>query len=150
MRTTFHAAAAGLLLTLYASATPATAAPGPLRIIGTPQVAYWDYSNPKGKSKGVVYQFQTNRPLRKGWEVRMSGMSVLFVSRGGKGTCYNGEFGVGTDIMQGIHRLLRPGKLVTLEVREPRPFRKAHRGVRAQRFSGSRQAFRAAASGCRK
>lgn len=148
MRTT---RAAGVLcgaLLLGGTASYASAAVAPLRIIGTPALVYSQYSK---KDRTVIYQFQTNRPLGREWALYISGMYPMDVNEAGSGTCYQGQFGVGTDVMENIYRALRPGKLLTLDVREGKPSsERARRGVRVQRASSTNAAFKLAARACRR
>jgi hypothetical protein len=135
----------GVLLGGTASYT--SAAPGPLRIVGKPALVY---SQRGEKSKSVTYAFQTNRRLSRKWALYISGMYPMDVNEGSSGTCYSGEFGVGTDVMENIYRALRPGKLLTFDVREGKPSsRRARRGVRVQRASNTSEAGRLVSRACR-
>lgn len=147
MRTTLTAGVICGALLLGSTASYASAASGPLRIVGTPVLVYSQYGK---KSKSVTYAFQTNRRLSRKWALYISGMYPMDVNEGRRGTCYSGEFGVGTDVMANIYRALRPGELLTFDVREGKPSsRRARRGVRVQRASNANEAGKLASRACR-
>jgi hypothetical protein len=117
-----------------------------LRIVGTPKLVYWDQGSGK---RSAVFQFQTNRRMRSNWNVRLNGINLTDVNRGGSGTCYSGQFWAETDVARNVYRLLRPGKLVTLNARSFKPSRQAHRGVRVQRATGPREASKLSEVACK-
>ncbi len=147
MRTTLAAAVTCGALLLGAPASSASTAPGPLRIVGTPALVYSQH----GRAKSVTYAFETNRRLRSKWALYISGMYPVFVSEGRRGTCYSGEFGIEADEDVNIYRALRPGKLLTLDVREGKPYpRRARRGVRVQRARTMHEEGTLAVRACRR